>query len=109
MYTIYIENLKVRAIIGILEKEREASQLIVANCFLEYEKQDDEFINYAEVASLIEESLVKQKYMLIEDALDEIVDAIHKMYREVKSVKLKLSKPDILKNCIVGVELFRKF
>ncbi len=108
MYTIYIEDLKVEAIIGILPKERKKTQEIVVDCEIVYEKKLDEFINYAEVVSLIETMLVERKYGLIEDALEEIIDILAKKFNQIKSIKLKLLKPQILINCTVGVSRFRK-
>ena len=109
MYTIYIEDLKVEAIIGILPKERKKPQDIVVSCEIGYEKKLDKFINYAEVVTLIEEMLVDKKYGLIEDALEEIIESLSKNFNQIKSVKLKLMKPQILDNCTVGVSHFRKF
>ncbi len=108
MYTICIENLKVEAVIGILDKERITPQLIVAHCFIEYKKSFDLFINYAEVVAVIKNMLIEHKYDLLEDALVEIVDALCVNFRQIESIKLKLSKPEILINCVVGVEYFRK-
>ncbi len=108
MYTIYIEDLKIEAIIGILDYERLSPQPIVAQCKIEYIKDREKFINYAEVASMIEKMLIAQKYALIEEALEEIIEALIRDFGQIKSIRLKLSKPKILENCIVGVEAFRK-
>ena len=109
MYTIYIEDLKIEAIIGILPKERKKPQEIVVACEIGYTKKCDAFINYAEVVALIEKMLVANKYGLIEDALEEIIETLSKNFNQIKSVKLKLMKPQILDNCTVGVSHFRKF
>ncbi len=108
MYTIYIRDLRVTAIIGILETERILPQLIVADCTIEYDKKKDIFINYADVVNLIEKKLVNQKYFLLEDALDDVIEEIYKKFGQIKSIKLKFIKPNILENCVVGVENFRK-
>ena len=108
MYTIHIEDLKVEAVIGILDFERVKPQPITIQCKIEYIKENDDFINYAEVVTFIEQMLVTQKYALIEEALDEIIEALIIKYKQIKSIRLKLSKPKILDNCIVGVEAFRK-
>ncbi len=108
MFTIYIEDLNIDAIIGILDFERKKPQLIVAKCRIKYKRDEKEFVNYAEIASIIEKMLIDNKYGLIEDALDEIITNIMKSFKSIKSVKLKLSKPNILNNCIVSVESFRK-
>jgi len=109
MYTIYIEDLKIEAIIGILPSERKKTQKIIVNCKIVYERKLDEFINYAEVVSLVETMLVEKKYGLIEDALEELTTVLSEKFKQIKSIKLKLSKPQILDNCIVGVELYSKY
>ncbi len=109
MYTIYIENLKIEAIIGILDFEREKSQQIVAECSIDYTREGEKFIDYAVVARMIEEMLQKGQYFLIEDALDEIILAITDTFFTVKAVTLKLSKTEILANCIVSVKKTIKY
>ncbi len=104
MYTIYIENLKTEAIIGILDFEREKPQQIVAECRINYTREGEKFIDYAVVAGMIEEMLKEGQYFLIEDALDEIILAIKDTFFAVKSITLKLSKPEILANCTVSVK-----
>ncbi|MCH9814332.1 MAG: dihydroneopterin aldolase [Epsilonproteobacteria bacterium] len=107
-YQISIEELQVKAVIGILDFERTSVQSILINCDIVYDKIDKNYINYAEVATLIEKMLQEKKYGLLEDALDEISTAIIEGFIGIKSVALKLSKPEILDNCRVSVELFRK-
>jgi dihydroneopterin aldolase len=109
LHKIYIKDLKVRAIIGILDFEREKEQLIVANIVIKYKKSKKMFINYVDVTNLIDKMLKNNKYGLIEDAIDDIIDAIYQDFTMIKSIKLRLDKPEILNNCIVGVEHFRKF
>jgi len=104
IFTIFIEQLEIEAIIGILDFERTRMQKIVIDCTITYKRDGDEFINYAEVAGLVESMLVDGKYKLIEDALTEIITAIKKSYPKIMSVKLKLCKPEILANCSVCVE-----
>ena len=106
MYTIYIEKLTLEAIIGILDFERENPQPVVADCVICYEKKGEKFIDYAKVSHLIEDMLIRGQYLLIEDALEEVISAIKERYTDIKSIKLKLSKPQILANCTVSVEKF---
>ncbi len=109
MFTIYIEDLKIDAVIGLLDHERLSPQPIVVKCKIKYIKDKEQFINYAEVVSMIKKMLVEEKYILIEDALEDIIKALAKKFKQIKSIKLKLFKPEILDNCIVSVESFRKF
>jgi len=107
-YKILIENLEFEAIIGILEFERKKTQKITVNCEIEYEKKEN-FIDYAEVCNLIEETIKEEKFELLEDAVDNIEKKLLHKYSQMKSLKLKIQKPEILKNALVGVEILRKY
>ncbi len=104
-----MKDLNVYAVIGVLDHERQKEQLVVANLIIKYKKNDSQFINYADIATKVANMLKNNKYMLLEDALSDIVEAIYNNFNYIKSIRFKLDKPEILDNCIVGVELFRKF
>jgi dihydroneopterin aldolase len=108
MYKILIENLEFEAIIGILPEERKKPQKVMVNVEIEYEKKQ-EFINYAEVCSLIENLMIEHRFLLIEDALDLIEKELLTKYPQMKSLKLKIQKPEILRNALVGVKILRKY
>ncbi|WP_456479694.1 dihydroneopterin aldolase [Nautilia sp.] len=108
MYRILIENLEFEAIIGILPEEREKIQKVVVNAEIEY-KNKNEFIDYAEVCSILEKLMIEKKFMLIEDALEAIEYTLIKKYPQMRSLKLKIQKPEILRNALVGVEILRKY
>jgi dihydroneopterin aldolase len=108
-FKLYIEDLKVSAIIGILDFERENEQNIIINVQIEYLKDGDHFVNYKYVAETIESNLKKRKYGLIEDALKDIMIRIKEDYPTISSIRMKISKPDIIKNCLVGVERYKKY
>jgi dihydroneopterin aldolase len=107
-YKILIENLEFEAIIGILEFERKNKQKLMVNCEIEYEKKQN-FIDYAEVCNLIEKTIKEEKFKLLEDAVDKIEKKLLHKYSQMKSLKLKIQKPQILKNALVGVEILRKY
>lgn len=106
---IYIENLTFKTIIGILKEERVTPQKVIINCQIKYNYKNDDFINYATVAKMIENNMKKSKYLLIEDALLSITEEIKSTFFHISSIKLKISKPDILDECDVSVELHRKY
>jgi len=108
MYTIVIEDLTFKAILGLLERERNQEQLVVVCAKIEYEDKKA-FVNYAEVCELIEDTIKKGKFILIEDAIDLLVELLKGRYPQIKSIYLKIRKPEILKNALVGVETLRKF
>jgi len=107
-YTILIENLEVKAIIGILEEERVNPQKIIINSKITYLKKDN-FLDYAKVCKIIEELLIKRKFLLLEDAIEEIIKEIKSYYPSILSIYLQIKKTQILKNALVGVEILRNF
>jgi len=106
--TIYIEDLKFQTIIGILDFERVTAQDVIINLEIEYEYKN-EFINYAEVSLLIKESMIKEKFLLIEDALDKLSLKLKKEFTKINSLTLKITKPSILPDCRVSVANSYKF
>ena len=106
--TIYIEDLKFQTIIGILDFERETPQDVIINLELEYEYLD-EFINYADVSALIKKTMIKSKYLLVEDALKDLSLKLKKEFLKIQSLNLKITKPSILPDCVVSVGNIYKF
>ncbi len=109
IYTIRIEDLRCEVIIGLLEFERQNPQPVVAECELDYLREGDAYVDYAVVAKLIKEMLQKGKYLLIEDALTEIIEAIRHTFPALRRIRLKLCKPQILADCNVCVEKAIKY
>lgn len=106
--TIHIQNLTFDTIIGILDFERTTPQKVIVDIDIEYEF-DDEFIDYSIITKLIQDSMNEHKFLLIEDALLWLKDTIVSKYPQIKSLDIKITKPQILSNCSVGVSNFWKF
>ncbi len=106
--TIHINDLKFECIIGLLDFERITPQEVIINLELEY-SYTDIFINYADVASLIQDNLLEKKYELIETALNELFNLLAKAYPLIKKLHIKITKPDILPNCRVSVSNIKIF
>ena len=102
MYKIKIESLTFDTIIGILDYEKVTPQRVVVDFECEYEMSST-FIDYADIAEFIKSSMIDKKYELIESALDDILSNLAITYPNAKNFYLKISKPDILKECIVSV------
>ena len=100
--TIHIEDLRFKCIIGLLECERHTPQEVIVRLELDY-NYTDTFINYADLAKLIEIHLQEKKYELLETALNELFEVISSQYASISRLFLKISKPDILPNCRVSV------
>ena len=108
MYTILIEDLTFKAILGLLEKERNEEQLVVINAKIDYESKEN-FIDYAKVCDIMQNIIIEGKFKLIEEAADKIVDVLIKEFPQMKRIYLNIKKPEILKNALVGAEILRKF
>ena len=105
MLKVNIEDLRFSCIIGILDFEREEEQEVIINLSFEYYFDEDRsnFIDYSKVASYVEESMKENKFMLIEDAILSIRKNLKETYA-MENLKIKIAKPNIMKNCIVSVE-----
>ena len=99
---IQIEDLKFRCIIGILDFERKKPQDVIVNLEVEYEYKNN-FIDYAKIVKKIKKTMIKKKFLLIEDALETIILKLVKDYSQIKSIDLKITKPSILPDCMVSV------
>ena len=99
---IQINNLTFKCIIGILDFERIKKQRVIINCSFEYEFKKDSFIDYAQVSELIKYTMKKKNFFLLEDAILYLEELLTNKY-PIKNLKLKISKPDILKDCIVTI------
>lgn len=109
LMTIHIENLTFQVIIGMLDKEKEFPQQVVVNSQIKYDYRGGNFINYAQVCELIEENMLLGEYELIEEALLSLELEIKEAYPNITALKLKISKPQILPNSIVSVQLKKKY
>ncbi|MDQ1298802.1 MAG: 7,8-dihydroneopterin aldolase/epimerase/oxygenase [Campylobacterota bacterium] len=102
--TILIENLTFDTIIGILETERVTPQKVIMDCVINYHYAQNVFINYVQVSDHIQNSLQKNNFLLIEEALQSLGTSLKKEFSSISTLSLTLRKPDILSNCTVGVQ-----
>ena len=100
--TIHIEDLSFECIIGLLDFERITPQKVIVNLELDY-AYTNEFINYADVTQLIKNTLLKNKYELIETALNELFNLLAEAYPLIQKLHIKITKPNILPDCRVSV------
>lgn len=100
---IHIESLQIDAIIGLLDFERLKEQRVIVDLELEYNYSNKNFINYADLAKLIEEQIISSQYELLEEALLELKKSIIVTYPQIEQLSLKISKPNILANASVAL------
>ena len=101
---VAIEQFTFKTIIGILPFERIKKQKVILDIYFEYtfSKNSKEFIDYSEVTTLVKKIMKNKKFKLIENAILNIEKTLYKKYN-LSKLKIKISKPTILKNCLVSV------
>ncbi len=101
--TIHIETLTFDVIIGLLDFERDRPQKVIIDLKASYDYSDEKFIDYADVVLLIQNELEEKRYALLEEALLGVKSVLCSAYPQLKSLSLKISKPDILPECTVAL------
>ncbi len=101
--TIHIEDLTFDVIIGLLDFERDKPQRVIINLEASYDYSDNKFIDYADMVLLIQNELKEKRYELLENALLGLKDILYTTYPHLKTLSLKISKPDILPECTVSL------
>ena len=100
---IIIHDLTFETIVGILEQERHTPQKVVLHVKITYDYTSDNFINYAKVSAFLETEMHQMSYFLLEDALIDLSQKLKVLYPQMSKIKLKIFKPTILPNAMVGV------
>lgn len=101
---INISSLTFDCIIGILDFERETPQKVILDISFEYDyNNSSSFIDYSIIAKDVENIMIEQKFELLEDAIIQLENYFIKNYKTT-NLKIKISKPNILSNCIVSLE-----
>jgi len=100
---IHIDALEISCIIGLLDFERETEQKVLLDVEIDYIYGEGSFLDYSKVASDIEQHLREKKYLLLEEALLGIKTLLFTHFPAIEMLGIKLSKPDILPQCSVGL------
>ncbi len=101
--TIHIEALSFDVIIGLLDFERDRSQRVIIDLEASYNYTDEEFIDYANMVFLLQKELKEKRYKLLEEALLGVKILLCTTYPQIQTLRLKISKPDILPQCSVAL------
>ncbi len=99
---IEISDLTFKCIVGILDFERIKKQKVIVNISFEYNFSKDLFIDYSEISNLVKSTMKKEKFLLLEDAILYLEKLLNNSYK-ISNLQIKISKPNILKNCIVSL------
>ena len=112
--TIFIKDFIIHEIIGIHDYEKAKKQKIKFNIVIDVnqntlpnEKDLRSIINYEEITKKLESLVKNKKYNFLESLAEDSFIEIFKD-RRINSVKIKIEKPDAIKNAgSAGVEIFK--
>jgi dihydroneopterin aldolase len=107
--TIHIEALAFDVIVGLLDFERDRPQRVIIDLEASYDYTDENFIDYADMVFLIQNELKEKRYKLLEEALLGVKNILYATYPQLKTLTLKISKPNILPDCSVALSNRWKF
>ncbi|GAA8993186.1 dihydroneopterin aldolase [Helicobacter pylori] len=103
---VHIHNLVFETILGILEFERLKPQKISVDLDLFYTQLPNRiYLDYMEIQEFIQKMMQENQYLLIEDALKDLSDALKMRYSEISELYLKISKLEISPNSQVGASV----
>jgi len=100
---VEIIGLSFDAIIGLYEEERESPQKVVIDISFEYKYKKKNFIDYMNVIECVKNCVIKEKFFLLEDALEKLNSLIKDRYKSIKSLKIAICKPSITKECKIKI------
>jgi len=112
--TIFIKDFIIHEIIGIHDYEKAKKQKIKFNIVIDVnqntlpnEKDLRSIINYENITKQLESLVKNKKYNFLESLAEDSFVEIFKDKR-ISSVKIKIEKPDAIKNASsAGVEIFK--
>jgi len=112
--TVFIKDLIIQEIIGIHEHEKTKKQKIKFNIVVNVnqntvpdEKDIKSIVDYEEITNKLENLVKNKKYNFLESLAE---DSFKKIFEDkrINSVKIKIEKPDAIKNAdSVGVEVLK--
>jgi len=112
--TVFIKDFIIQEIIGIHEHEKTKKQKIKFNIVVNVnqntvpdEKDIKSIIDYEKITNKLENLVKNKKYNFLESLAEDSFKEIFEDKR-INSVKIKIEKPDAIKNAdSVGVEVFK--
>jgi len=112
--TVFIKDFIIQEIIGIHEHEKTKKQKIKFNIVVDVnqntvpdEKDIKSIIDYEKITNKLENLVKNKKYNFLESLAEDSFGEIFEDKR-INSVKIKIEKPDAIKNAdSAGVEIFK--
>ncbi|MDR2341496.1 MAG: dihydroneopterin aldolase [Campylobacteraceae bacterium] len=107
--TLLVEKFEFEAIIGLLEEERKKPQKVEVWAKVEIKYNKKSLIDYTFICDIIKNSLQSEKFFTVEEALLHISKKIVKVSPRICRIYLKILKPSILENRLVGAQIDKFF
>ena len=112
--TVFIKDFIIQEIIGVHEHEKTKKQKIKFNIVVNVnqstvpdEKDIKSIVDYEKITNKLENLVKNKKYNFLENLAEDSFKEIFEDKR-INSVKIKIEKPDAIKNAdSVGVEVFK--
>ena len=112
--TVFIKDFIIQEIIGIHEHEKTKKQKIKFNIVVDVnqntvpdEKNVKSIVDYEKITNKLENLVKNKKYNFLESLAEDSFGEIFEDKR-INSVKIKIEKPDAIKNAdSVGIEVFK--
>ncbi|WRC12046.1 FolB domain-containing protein [Helicobacter pylori] len=103
---VHVYNFVFETILGILEFERLKPQKISVDLDLFYTQLPNKtYLDYMEIQELIQKMMQEKQYLLIEDALKDLIHVLKTRYSGISELYLKISKLEISPNSQVGASV----
>jgi len=114
--SIHINDLELEMHIGVSEEEQQNKQRVIINAEFEtnidQKWREDEIgnvVSYIDIISMIKEMTEKEPIHLVETVAYKIIDMCFQFSPKIKSAKVTVDKPDIIKDAdSVGCTIFKK-
>ena len=114
MDKIFVKDLRVDCISGILESERVKTQPLLVSMELEKDLKEcaktgdlDKSINYAALSERVKSYIIQRKALLLEELAEELCKLILKEFKP-ESVTIRLNKPEAVADAMAtGVQITR--
>ena len=110
---VFIEQLKVDAILGILPEERTTPQTVLIDLRLETDsrpaaksKDIKDTLDYAALAERVKALTISGKYLLIETLINDIAE-LCLISPLALGVTVEVRKPQAVANAVVGLRVYR--
>ena len=109
---VFIEQLTVNAILGILPEERITPQPVVVDLQLQVDSRAaaqstriEDTLDYADLANKVQTLIIDGKYLLIETQSTTSQTCV--WCTELPGVTVEVRKPKALANAVVGLRIYR--